>query len=194
MGSLSFRSISIHSPTRRLPHWELNFQVMKEVSLLYCLLDNRFVAPSESQHAVQDTAYACMCEFYHFMTSCWKRLQMLAGSLCNTSVTNLAPPILPSKTSETRRTWLMPKFWTSNGVSSRKLSHVRVLPKWLKPTQSLWVLYSSCVLCQPLISKCRTTCFMQTLQWYNTLSMKHSISCIPLSFLYCSSHQSIFSI
>ena len=41
-----------------------NFQVMKEFSPLYCLWDNRFFAPSESQHAVQDVAYACMCKFY----------------------------------------------------------------------------------------------------------------------------------
>jgi glutamate dehydrogenase len=34
------------------------FQVMKEVSLLYCLPDNRFFAPNQSQHAVQDAAYA----------------------------------------------------------------------------------------------------------------------------------------
>ena len=40
---------------------------MKEVSLLYCLPDNRFFAPSESQHAVQDAAYACMGEFYYLL-------------------------------------------------------------------------------------------------------------------------------
>lgn len=40
------------------------FQVMKEVSLLYCLPDNQFFAPNQSQHAVQDAAYACTCEFH----------------------------------------------------------------------------------------------------------------------------------
>ena len=52
-------------PSSKAPPIEhSNFQVMKEVSLLYCLPDNRFFAPSESQHAVQDMAYACMCKFY----------------------------------------------------------------------------------------------------------------------------------
>lgn len=37
------------------------FQVMKEVSLLYCLPDNPFFsAGGPSHHAVQDAAYACM--------------------------------------------------------------------------------------------------------------------------------------
>jgi glutamate dehydrogenase len=36
------------------------FQVMKEVSLLYCLPDNPFFSSTdESPHAVQDAAYAC---------------------------------------------------------------------------------------------------------------------------------------
>jgi glutamate dehydrogenase len=36
------------------------FQVMKEVSLLYCLPDNPFFsAADQSPHAVQDAAYAC---------------------------------------------------------------------------------------------------------------------------------------
>ena len=39
------------------------FQVMKEVSLLYCLPDNPFFSPaSKNAHAVQDAAYACACE------------------------------------------------------------------------------------------------------------------------------------
>ena len=38
------------------------FQVMKEVSLLYCLPDNPFFSTADNNsHAVQDAAYACAC-------------------------------------------------------------------------------------------------------------------------------------
>ncbi|KAH9010718.1 NADH-dependent glutamate dehydrogenase [Lactarius pseudohatsudake] len=46
-------------PNSRAPPIESSiFQVMKEVSLLYCLPDNPFFVASQSQHAVQDAAYA----------------------------------------------------------------------------------------------------------------------------------------
>jgi glutamate dehydrogenase len=52
-------------PNSKAPPIESSiFQVMKEVSLLFCLPDNQFFVPGQSQHAVQDAAYACTCEFH----------------------------------------------------------------------------------------------------------------------------------
>ncbi len=65
------------------------FQVMKEVSLLYCLPDNPFFVASQSQHAVQDAAYACACEFHSRLCFLFEGDSRLWLGLC---ATLLQPP------------------------------------------------------------------------------------------------------
>lgn len=101
------------------------FQVMKEVSLLYCLPDNPFFSSTVgSRHAVQDAAYACTylpfyCHSLNPFTDgfprswLWPTLisqldsrntKIVAGSSHNTSVTVSAQPISGSRTSSTKPT------------------------------------------------------------------------------------------
>lgn len=86
------------------------FQVMKEVSLLFCLPDNPFFVTGQSNHAVQDAVYACACEFRSCSYFLFEGNQTVAGSLRNTSAIASVPRISLSRMSSMRRTLLMQRF------------------------------------------------------------------------------------
>ena len=77
-------------PNSKAPPIESSiFQVMKEVSLLFCLPDNPFFVPGQSQHAVQDAAYACTCGLYLRLCHIFEGDSRLWLGLCTTF---LQPP------------------------------------------------------------------------------------------------------
>src|SRR5882757_3991723 len=80
-------------PTAKAPPIESSiFQVMKEVSLLYCLPDNPFFSTAgPSSHAVQDAAYACQSRPFLLLLSLRMLIShRLVGSSRSTSAIALA--------------------------------------------------------------------------------------------------------